>query len=253
MSHRYKFVDRFTRRSRLGRHKIQSELRDEVFKRDDFTCQYCNTKLPSEKLTIDHLIPVSRGGLDELPNYITCCGPCNQRKSNMPLEEFARTIKVSVIDLPIHGDPIIDNKELPIALRAVRKRVFDRIRTGELTITGKSAQKKIEKQYRREFWQTTEGKSLEAEFPDLPGHIRIMIPEIVTIAKSAREYILLVELAKSANTRSLIGSILTHECDVESRLRNIEGKTNDISLRKRIGQTFVRFEREIRRRDSIST
>jgi len=131
----------------------------------------------------------------------------------------------------------------------LRKRIFDKARTGEIRIAGKSAQKKIEKTYRREFWQTPEGKALEAEFINLPGHVRIMVPEIQTIAKTAREFFLLLELAKSANTRNLIGSILVAESDVEQRLLSIEARTNDTALKARIQQALNRFERECRKRN----
>ena len=245
-------VDRFTRRSRIGRHRIPEDLREEVYRRDGFVCQYCGIERSANDLTIDHIVPLARGGLDEMFNYVTCCRRCNQRKADMPLELFAQSIDIAVCDLPVHGDPIIDNQALPVQLRLVRKRVFDRMRTGDVVIQGRSAQKKLEKAYRREFWQTVEGRALEAEFPSLPGHVRIMIPEIKSIAKNLKEYLLLVELAKSANTRSLIGSVLTADSDIETRLREIEAKSHDEALKKRIGQSRQRYEREARRRANLS-
>lgn len=246
--HPRKLVDRFQRKSKIGRRKVSEDIRAEVYLRDNFTCQYCGLKSKPKDLTIDHLIPLSRGGLDEMVNYVTCCRQCNQLKSNMPLEQFAQSISIDVCDLPVHGDPVIDNVALPIQIRLVRKSIFDKIRTGQLQVSGRSSQRKLEKEYRRAFWQTEGGKELESEFPSLPGHIRIMIPEIRTIAKNLREYILLIELAKSANTRSLIGSILTPECNVETRLLSIKTKTKDIGLQKRIEQALYRFNRELKRR-----
>jgi hypothetical protein len=249
ISHYKKPIDRFQKKSKIGRHKISKDIKNEVYTRDNFTCLYCGCKRASVDLTIDHLVPLSLGGIDEIINYVTCCRSCNQRKSNMPLEQFARSINIDIQDLPVHGDPVIDNIALPTQIRLVRKRIFDKMRLGELQISGRSAQKKVEKEYRREFWQTEEGKSLESEFPNLPGHIRIMIPEIRTIAKNSREYLLLVELAKSANTRSLIGSILTSDCDIETRLLTLNTKTNDVGLKKRIEQALNRFGHELRRRN----
>jgi len=246
--HPRKLFDRFQRKSRIGRHKVPDDIRYEVYLRDDYTCQYCGSKPDPSDLTIDHLVPLSRGGLDEVVNYVTCCRQCNQRKSDIPLEQFAQSINIDICDLPVHGDPVIDNVALPIQIRLVRKSIFDRIRTGQLQVSGRSVQRKLEKEYRRQFWQTKDGKALEAEFPSLPGHARIMIPEIRTIAKNLREYLLLVELSKSANTRSLIGSVLTTDCDVEKRLNTIKTKTSDLGLQKRIEQAFQRFERELRRR-----
>lgn len=241
--------DRFTHSSRIGRGSIPREMRNDVYRRDDYICQFCGKKLPPTELTIDHLIPLSLGGLDEVTNYVTACGPCNNRKTNIPVVEFAESIAISIEDLPVHGDPVIDNVQLPIQLRLLRKRIYDKVRAGELRAAGKSAQTKLEKSYRREFWQTEEGHRLEEEFPSLPGHVRIMIPEIKTVAKNEREYLLLVELAKSANTRNLIGTILTRYCDVETRIRSIASRTNDMALQKRIQQALQRFEREVRRRN----
>ena len=239
--------DRFTHHSRLGRGKIPREMRLRIFERDNFTCQFCGTQLSASLLTIDHLVPLSLGGLDEMTNYVSCCSSCNQHKANATLSDFAQTINISIDDLPVHGDPIIDNVALPIKIRLLRKRIFDKARIGELKITGKSSQKKLEKTFRREFWQIPEGKALEAEFVNLPGHVRIMIPEIQTIAKNVREFFLLLELAKSANTRNLIGSILVAESNVEERLRSIEARTNDTALKVRIQQALKRFECECRK------
>lgn len=243
--------DRFTHESSIGRKNINRDIRLEVYERDNYTCQYCGCKFDTESLSIDHLIPVRLGGHNEITNYVTACRSCNSRKNATPLEQFAKRINIQIEDLPIHGDPIIDNQALPVEIRLLRKRIFDRVRKGEINVTGKTAQKKIEKAFRREFWQTIRGKSLEAEFPNLPGHVRVMIPEIQTIAKDEREYLLLVELAKSANTRNLIGTILIGDCEVEKTLLSYKHHSKDDALKKRLGQAIERFKKELRRRDLL--
>ena len=63
---------------------IPRGLRHEVFKRDNYTCQECGaTKEDGAKLHIDHIIPVSQGGTDELDNLQTLCDKCNLNKSNL--------------------------------------------------------------------------------------------------------------------------------------------------------------------------
>lgn len=240
--------DRFTHESSLGRKSIKHAIRFEVYERDNYICQYCGNRFNPEMLSIDHLIPVSLGGHNEITNYVTCCRSCNSRKRNKPLEQFAKRIKIQIEKLPVHGDPVIDNEALPIEIRLLRKRIFDKVRGGEISVTGKQAQKKIEKAYRQEFWQTNEGRALEAEFPNLPGHVRVMLPEIQTIVRDEREYLLLVELAKSANTRNLIGTILTSSCDVENTLLSFERSSKDEALKKRIAQAKQRFAKELTRR-----
>jgi CRISPR/Cas system Type II protein with McrA/HNH and RuvC-like nuclease domain len=58
---------------------IKASTRRAVWERDNSTCQHCETQ---ERLTIDHIIPVSRGGSDELDNLQILCRSCNARKGN---------------------------------------------------------------------------------------------------------------------------------------------------------------------------
>lgn len=54
--------------------------RRNVFQRDNHRCQYCGTA--SDPLSIDHVVPRSRGGTDVWENVTTACLPCNVRKGN---------------------------------------------------------------------------------------------------------------------------------------------------------------------------
>lgn len=63
------------------RKAIPKSLRFEVFKRDSFTCQYCGRSAPDVLLEVDHIIPVSKGGTDDLLNLVTSCRDCNRGKS----------------------------------------------------------------------------------------------------------------------------------------------------------------------------
>ena len=58
-----------------------------LFKRDNYTCQYCGKNSSPEKLTVDHVIPSSRGGGNDWNNVLTCCSPCNLRKGNKTPKE----------------------------------------------------------------------------------------------------------------------------------------------------------------------
>jgi 5-methylcytosine-specific restriction endonuclease McrA len=56
-----------------------------VFARDRWTCQYCGEARTS--LTVDHVIPRSKGGLSSWDNIVACCAPCNRRKGDrLPLQ-----------------------------------------------------------------------------------------------------------------------------------------------------------------------
>jgi 5-methylcytosine-specific restriction endonuclease McrA len=58
-----------------------------VLARDHYTCQYCGERLPKGQLTIDHVMPRSRGGETRWGNVATACGPCNRRKGDRTPEE----------------------------------------------------------------------------------------------------------------------------------------------------------------------
>jgi hypothetical protein len=62
------------------------EIIKQVFKRDNYICQYCGKA--GGKLEADHIIPFSDGGSDELDNLTTSCRRCNRQKKNKSLEEF---------------------------------------------------------------------------------------------------------------------------------------------------------------------
>jgi len=52
-----------------------------VFARDRHRCQYCGSE---RHLTVDHVVPRSKGGLDTWDNVVTSCAPCNRKKADRP-------------------------------------------------------------------------------------------------------------------------------------------------------------------------
>ena len=50
-----------------------------VFARDDWTCQYCGSR---SNLTVDHVVPRSKGGPSTWDNIVASCAPCNRRKGD---------------------------------------------------------------------------------------------------------------------------------------------------------------------------
>ncbi len=59
--------------------------RKNVFRRDDHSCQYCGVK--ASELTLDHVLPRSRGGSTSWENVVACCHKCNARKRDRLPEE----------------------------------------------------------------------------------------------------------------------------------------------------------------------
>lgn len=62
-----------------------------IYKRDDYTCQYCGSV---KDLTIDHVVPKSRGGSNNWDNLVSCCRKCNLKKGDKLLSETSMVLKV---------------------------------------------------------------------------------------------------------------------------------------------------------------
>ena len=66
-----------------------------IYWRDMYRCQYCYDKFPQSKLTLDHVMPKSRGGGKTWENIVTCCEVCNQKKgSKTPSESSMKLFKI---------------------------------------------------------------------------------------------------------------------------------------------------------------
>ena len=71
-------------KSKRQRTNIPRGMRHEVFKRDGYRCVECGaSKYDGATLHVDHKIPVSKGGTDELSNLQTLCSECNLNKSDV--------------------------------------------------------------------------------------------------------------------------------------------------------------------------
>ena len=68
--------------------------------RDDHTCQYCGRLGNAADLTVDHVIPVSRGGApDRWENVVIACRKCNWRKANHRPEEVGLALRRKPVPL----------------------------------------------------------------------------------------------------------------------------------------------------------
>jgi 5-methylcytosine-specific restriction endonuclease McrA len=91
--------------------------RENVYKRDNYECVYCGCSAP-KLLTLDHVIPQSKGGKDSWDNLVTACRTCNSEKSDLTLEEYGKEIPEpkrphylmlmrSVIEIPKEWEPFL--------------------------------------------------------------------------------------------------------------------------------------------------
>ena len=71
------------------RKNLSKKTRYEVFKRDNFRCQYCGRSSPEVILEVDHIVPVAEGGKNDMMNLITSCRDCNRGKGKVLLDDNA--------------------------------------------------------------------------------------------------------------------------------------------------------------------
>ena len=58
-------------------------IRKKILTRDNMVCYYCQKKMDKAEATVDHVIPLSKGGERLAPsNLVACCLSCNSRKKN---------------------------------------------------------------------------------------------------------------------------------------------------------------------------
>lgn len=67
--------------------------RKNVFKRDKYTCQYCGKQPGPEELTIDHVVPRSKGGTSTWENSVLACVECNKVKADRSLAESGMKLR----------------------------------------------------------------------------------------------------------------------------------------------------------------
>ena len=81
--------------------------RNRIYRRDNFQCVYCNSK---KDLTIDHIIPKSRGGGNDWYNLVTSCSKCNNKKADRtPDEANMRLLKQPYAPLIVNDNKFLQN------------------------------------------------------------------------------------------------------------------------------------------------
>jgi 5-methylcytosine-specific restriction endonuclease McrA len=83
--------------------QARSVSRKNILERDGFTCQYCRERLTAAKLTLDHVIPKSRGGRGSWENLVACCYACNNRKGNRTPSEAGMELARTPLPFSIHA------------------------------------------------------------------------------------------------------------------------------------------------------
>ncbi len=87
----FPLVIRLTEQAKIP-YKAQTLSRKNILLRDRNICQYCGKKFQAHNLTLDHIIPKSRGGKNVWDNLVACCQKCNRTKADRTPEEAGMTL-----------------------------------------------------------------------------------------------------------------------------------------------------------------
>lgn len=84
---RYKYGKMPTKRMELWKHEY-AQIKENLILDYGLNCYICKKQFSAKQLTIDHVIPVAKGGQDIYDNYRLACDPCNSIKGSELLEEM---------------------------------------------------------------------------------------------------------------------------------------------------------------------
>ena len=82
--------------------RVSVLTRSNIYARDRYICQYCGLKFDAKRLTLDHIIPESRGGPFSWHNLVACCVPCNRKKADKTPEESGMVLLHKPRPMTIH-------------------------------------------------------------------------------------------------------------------------------------------------------
>ena len=79
-----------------------------IYMRDQFRCQYCGERKNPVELTLDHILPRSRGGDSSQINVVTACVRCNQRKGSRTPEEARMPLLTTQSALRVRLERVVE-------------------------------------------------------------------------------------------------------------------------------------------------
>ena len=83
-----------------------------LYSRDQHICAYCGGEFSSSQLTIDHVLPKSRGGSNQWTNCVTACRPCNHRKGWKTPEEAKMYLLYVPYAPTVHERILLKNRKV---------------------------------------------------------------------------------------------------------------------------------------------
>lgn len=76
----------------IVRKKWPQKVRDEILNRTERKCAYCGCSLDGQMFALDHVVPLRKGGKDEVENLVASCIQCNHYKDTMDVDQFRKNL-----------------------------------------------------------------------------------------------------------------------------------------------------------------
>jgi len=108
--------------TKTPRRRFTSKERSEIYIRDKGRCGICGKFIPLNEFTIDHIVPISKGGTYDYDNLQCCCFKCNQLKSNEMPDDFYEKMFIALIN---HAKQK-NNKKMKKFLKKAEKAFFEK-------------------------------------------------------------------------------------------------------------------------------
>lgn len=102
------------------RRNFTEQERRDIYIRDKGICGICGRFVPPDCFTIDHIIPISKGGTYDYDNLQCCCKKCNQLKDDALPDDFFKVI-LDVVDFQVSGK---NNKKMKKGLKKLYKKTY---------------------------------------------------------------------------------------------------------------------------------
>lgn len=108
--------------TKTPRRCFTSKERSEIYIRDKGKCGICGKFIPLNEFTIDHIVPISKGGTYDYDNLQCCCFKCNQLKSNEMPDDFYGKMFIALLN---HAKQQ-NNKKMKKFLKKAEKAFFEK-------------------------------------------------------------------------------------------------------------------------------
>lgn len=108
--------------TKTPRRCFTSKERSEIYIRDKGKCGICGKFIPLNEFTIDHIVPIPKGGTYDYDNLQCCCFKCNQLKSNEMPDDFYGKMFIALLN---HAKQQ-DNKKMKKFLKKAEKAFFEK-------------------------------------------------------------------------------------------------------------------------------